>query len=68
MGVLGRFTGDKSEFYVDNCARFNTGVRYKESIVEELDSLVGTKWTVRKNCYSTFEPMFGQIKPLIKYK
>lgn len=61
-GVLKKFTGRRSLFYISRCLAFDTKVNYSESIELELDELVGQKWSYSHNCYSTFEPLFGTLK------
>ena len=65
-GELKKFTGKSSKFYVSKCLAFNTNVLSSQLIENDLDNLVGTKWTIRKNCYRTFEPMFGSLKSKFK--
>lgn len=65
-GVLRKFTGRKAIFYVSKCLSFDTNVLYSKHIENELNSLVGTKWSVFGNCYRTFEPLFGDLKDKFK--
>lgn len=67
-GVMTELTGRHVGFYLKRCHAFNTNVMYTSEIQSELDALVGTKWTFRDNCYSTFEPMFGSLASLLKGK
>lgn len=61
-GTLKKFTGRKSLFYMSKCLSFDTNVLYSRDVERELDSLVGKRWSIRHNCYRTFEPLFGDLK------
>lgn len=61
-GQLKKFTGRKALFYISKCLAFNTKVKFTKEIENELDSLVGVKWSYNNNCYKTFEPLFGPLK------
>lgn len=65
-GQLRKFTGTKASFYVNRCLAFNTNVIYSKDIESELEEMIGTKWTIRNNCYRTFSSMFGSLNSLLK--